>query len=202
MVMSISAQAWRPSIGDPTVGGWLVAFGYVVAAICSFGAMRAHRANLDRSPQRRDQRTLMLVWLAVAVAMLLLGAVRQLDLGSWIAEVGRGFARRAGWYGNRRHYQKLFIVGVAAAGMVGIAATGLVLRHVWRRTLPIVVVMFGIVVLTIVRATSLHAVDQVLGAWGGWVKRGLELLATSAVIVLALLAQRRAVADGAAATHV
>ena len=54
----------------------------------------------------------------------------------------------------------------------------------------LVVVAFGVV-----RAISLHQIDALLGAGGGWPKRSLELLATLVVAWLAVRAHSGAGPD-------
>ena len=190
-------------VNDPTVSGWLVALAYVVAAVASFAAMRRFIANarlLDGVDSREaaDQRTLGRMWLVVGVLMLAMAANKQLDLQTLVGERVRSLARARGWYDNRRPVQAAAIVAVGVLSLVVVAVVAYLLRRVWRRTLPVVAAVATVVTFAVVRAISLHQIDAVLGAGGGWPKRGLELLATLLVAWLAVRARSGAAPDGAA----
>lgn len=190
-------------VGDPTLGGWLVALAYVVAAVASFAAMRRFVTNarlLDGVDSREaaDQRTLGRLWLVVGVLMLAMAANKQLDLQTLVSERVRSVARARGWYDNRRPVQAAVIVAVGVLSLVAVAVLAYLMRRVWRRALPVVAAVAAVVTFAVVRAISLHQIDAVLGAGGGWPKRGLELLATLVVAWLAVRARSGAAPDGAA----
>lgn len=196
-------ESWTMGVDDPTIGGWLVALAYVVAAVASFAAMRRYVANarlLDGVDSREasDQRTLGRLWLLVGVLMLALAANKQLDLQTLVSEKVRAVARSQGWYDNRRPLQAAVIALIGLLSIVVVAAATYLLRRVWRRALPVVAAVVVVVAFAGVRAISLHQIDAVLGAGGGWPKRSLELLATLVVVWLAVRARAGAAPDGVA----
>jgi hypothetical protein len=141
---------WVPSIGDPTLGGWITVALYAVATI---GAWLTARHVRDNARERR-------IWRAIAVLFLVLGINKQLDLQTALTEIGRALALSEGWYKQRQLVQVDFIVAVALACAVG-AATLLV----WaRRAPPATWLALGGVILVIgfvlIRAASFHHIDR------------------------------------------
>jgi cytochrome bd-type quinol oxidase subunit 2 len=184
---------WHPRASDPTFGGWLVALGYVMAAVLSFAAMLAYRAApATGEPADDTRRILGILWGVVAVLLLGVVLVRQLDLGALVVQHLRSLARHHDWYENRRRYQKLFIAVVLLGGVATLAAALVALRRVRREAFPVVAVMVVIIVLGLVSSTSLHAIDRVLYRGAGWLKRSVELLASASVCLLAIRARARA----------
>jgi hypothetical protein len=108
---------------------------------------------------RRTPRT----WLAIAGMLLLLGLNKQLDLQTLFIQVGREIAVVAGWYGERRMLQMVFVL---VLGAVMISA---LLTLIWRRrrffqqhplTLPGAVLL---VLYVLVRAGTFDHVDEAFG---------------------------------------
>src|SRR3954452_14044830 len=96
---------WHPGIGDPTLLGWATVVGYFGAALLAYRALRLHQA----APPSKDRRLLMGFWAVVLCAMVLLGVNKQLDLQTWLTEIGRDLARSEGWYQRRQVFQVAFI---------------------------------------------------------------------------------------------
>ena len=101
--------------------------------------------------------------LIALLVMLALGINKQLDLQTWLTEVGRDLALQYGWYRHRRVVQAVFI----AAMVVGGLGVGLWLARRLRdldgyaRRAAYGLVVLGVFVL--VRAASFHHVDMLLG---------------------------------------
>ncbi len=159
---------WRPGIGDPSVMGWVTELAYLSTSLL------AHRASASaRKPARvattvapfevAIDRRLSVFWGFAAVALLLLGVNKQLDLQTWFTEVLRDLARAQGWYAVRRSYQVLFILAVLAGGVVGMVTVGYALRGGLRRVAGAVSGLGLVVVFVIVRAASFHHVDLWIG---------------------------------------
>lgn len=144
--------AWSAGIGDPTFAGWLTVGVYLLAAFFAF------RARHVAQPENGW-------WLAIAALMLFLGINKQLDLQSLFTEIGRTIARAQGWYNEERRVVQLdFIVAMLVAGVLTATALALTIgRRVrnWARVSMIAVCALGAWVL--IRATSFHHVDEMLG---------------------------------------
>jgi hypothetical protein len=174
---------WTPGFGDPTVLGWVVTLGYVLAAAQAWRVVRRTPTQLAEARLER------LLWGFLAVAFLVLGMNKQLDLQTALTELGRGLARDEGWYEGRRAVQRLFVVGVGIVAVVGAAVLfRLSLRA--SRDLRLAVVGLAIVLaFIVVRAAAFHHVagrDE--GAERGGGALGLVELAG---VILALVSGYR-----------
>jgi hypothetical protein len=183
MIEFFSRLGWRPAIGDPSVMGWLTVAAYAAAAVLCALAARSAPSGGPGTPERGQRR----LWTWIAALMAFLCVNKQLDLQTLFTKIGRELAVRGGWYGNRRIFQFLFVMAVAAAGIwafVLIARrTRLFLRQ--RRLL-----LFGVcflIAFIVVRASSFHHVavllqTDVLGIRLNWVLElgGIGMIAVSA----------------------
>jgi hypothetical protein len=187
---------WEPGIGDPTVVGWVTVVAYAVAAGLCF---RAARATPKIAGQASGSRRF---WSLFSVVLILLGINKQLDLQTWFTLFFKHLALDEGWYNGRRKVQAAFI---AAVGLVGvISLTGMKLLA-GKTTRPVLLGLMGGILLgcfILIRASSFHHVDQMLGMNLGGLKMNwiLELGSISLVGMAACLALRsppsRAPADG------
>jgi hypothetical protein len=209
---------WRPGIGDPSIGGWVTVAAYFAAAIACRRASVAERRlgeprggdhpvswreGFDRPspvpPPAAGSRAgpvgrRVLFWRLLLIGMLVLGINKQLDLQSILPVVGRQLARQQGWYESRQAVQHAFIAGVAVSGIAGLSAFAFLFRSaaIRRPMAPIgLIFLFAFV---LVRASSFHHVDVLLGEaiLGVRVNHLLEL----GGIALVLLAALRCVAEG------
>jgi hypothetical protein len=104
-----------------------------------------------------------ITWLVLAALMAALGVIKLLDLQTTITAVGRRVAHAQGWYEHRRAYQAAFIAAMTGAGLLVALLLGwYAWRHSWRQGLALMGVVF-LVVFVVIRASSFHYVDQVLG---------------------------------------
>jgi len=164
---------WHPGIGDPTFMGWFTVVVYGLACwLCLQCALRLR-------PQ--------VFWWTVTLALLALGINKQLDLQTWVTEMGRDMAQHDGWYGRRHDIQIAFIIGVTGAGAAVACLLGWALQGYWRRYLRVWSGLVLLLTFIVVRAASFHHVDQFLMAdIGGlrmnWVFElgGLALIASGA----------------------
>jgi hypothetical protein len=156
---------WRPGIGDPTVVGWLTVVAYFVAALCCGRA--AWREPMPGGRRRSGPATF---WLGLSAMMVLLGINKQLDLQSFFTYVGRRVIAGNGLYQERRHFQLIFIGGVAGSCLVLLGSSMWFarrsLRHRWLALIGLAFVM-GFVV---IRASSFHHVDVLLASRLGGMK--------------------------------
>ena len=148
---------WRPGIGDPSVMGWVTVAAYIVAALLCWRC--ASRAGLGGSYRAGcGERA---TWLLLAAAMLFLGVNKQLDLQSWVTQVGEDFVRAH--HLSKRAAQTSFAVGVLAAGVAALAVVLWLARRVLRRMALALVGVLFLVCFVAVRLVSLHSVDRMLG---------------------------------------
>ena len=170
---------WSALVHDQGPLAWIVVAGYAAGALLAFVAARQASAR---------ERTF---WTGAAIALILLGINKQLDLQTDLTTLARGAALSEGWYGERRDAQGAFILLIAlAAGGCGL------LLFVWLREAPATVkaAAAGLITLLafiLIRAASFHHLDywvtvSVAGLRSGW---WLELLGI-AIVGLAAVAYR------------
>ena len=178
---------WEPGIGDPTVFGWATVVAYLTAAF--FCAIQSRSCRHDPFHRKREST----LWMGLAVALLLLGINKQLDLQSWFTHVARDLARSQGWYDQRRIVQKWFIVGVASGGVLVVGLmVWFFLGSLRRNALAMVGITF-LVCFVVIRAASFHHVDKFL-RWRGLsmpMNAILELSGIACILLAAILGLRR-----------
>ena len=157
---------WEPGIGDPTIIGWATVVAYGSAMVLCYLCSR----QVPAGPNRR-------FWLFLALVMALLGINKQLDLQSWFTQTGRDFALAQGWYERRRLVQFIFIAWLILAGLVARAWLSNLLKHLDKYARRAATGLVLLIIFVIVRATSFHHVDRMLGiSLDGWrVNNILEL---------------------------
>jgi hypothetical protein len=177
---------WVLGIGDPTVVGWITVFAYFVAAWLCW------QARNKAVPEDSQGQGLRRFWSFYSVVLVLLGINKQLDLQTWFTLFAKHLALDEGWYRQRRVFQAAFIGTVAlggAAGLLGMRALA------GRTTGPIRTALIGGIFLgcfILIRASSFHHVDRMLGLSFGGVKVNwmLELGSISCIAAAALMALR------------
>lgn len=174
------AQQWSPTIGDPTVMGWITVAAYALAGYLCLSAAR-------RTPDSR-------FWLFLSLVLFCLAVNKQLDLQSALTAAGRCTARMQGWYQNRHAVQLVFILGLLATSVTIMLAAVIRLRHALGR-IGLALAGFGLVLTYVaVRAVGFHHVDRLIGlSIGGarlnWI---LELSGLCLILANALWIRRRA----------
>lgn len=150
---------WQPGIGDPTPMGWITTLSYGLVAIIAFYGVW----HTLRTPQPRLGKRAALFWLCCGLLMLLLAINKQLDLQSYLTQVGRDWSKANGWYGARREIQTWFIWALVGVGGVGLFVLAWFIRGARPAYyLALVGVLFtGCFV--VIRASSFHHVDSMLG---------------------------------------
>lgn len=182
---------WQPGVGDPSAFGWVAVLAYFAAAGLALRAVLIHRAS-ERAPVRRSwppvpgEVLLVRFWSVVMLSMVALGINKQLDLQSWVAELGRDLAHEQGWYPRRRVVQGLFVLAVGVGGGLATAALAFSMRRVFDRVRGAVLGLGALITFVIIRATSLHQIDALLMRGRvrlNWVLEfgGIALIALSAL---------------------
>lgn len=185
---------WSPSIGDPSVMGWLTVLAYFV---CAYKAFRVTR-DYDRifTPPILRQKWL---WVGLTAAMVFLGFNKQLDLQTLFTATARWLAFEQGWYAERRAMQVAFIATIGIVGMVSMGFMFFFYRASIKRHLFAIVGICLLLIFVFARATSFHQMDhligmRLLGLKLNWV---LELGGIALIYINArkLLWQRRPLVD-------
>jgi hypothetical protein len=152
---------------DPSMARAAVVAAYLLAALLA--------ARLATAPGRSDQR----LWMAAAVVLAALAADRQFVVLNAVTDAARAAAVDAGWYDDRRLFQRWLVLGIGAAGLLAYVAW---LRR--QRPLSLGSAAMAAAVLFLVcraraRAASQHRVDVFLrapAAFGLRWQPALELL--------------------------
>ncbi|MCU0777115.1 MAG: hypothetical protein MUF86_05540 [Akkermansiaceae bacterium] len=182
MTEFIQHLRWRPTIGDPSLMGWLTVAAYGLAAIIAFfAARRAGRAPGLATGSRAT-------WLMVSALMTFLCLNKQLDLQSLFTDIGRVVAYQQGWYEDRREFQKWFVMGALGASCLTALVTIIVFHRFWRNHFLLAFGLAFMITFIGVRAISFHHVDaflgsRVAGAKMNWV---LELGGIALVMIAAI----------------
>ncbi len=151
--MSVGTDGrWEAGIGDPTLIGWITVAAYGAAALLSLRCAR-------RVPLGREH----LFWAFSSLALLLLGINKQLDLQSLFTQIGRDLAVSQGWYAQRGLVQEAFIAILALVALVTAWGLTRLLRGFETAARVAAVGLVGIMAFVLIRATSFHHVDQLLG---------------------------------------
>ncbi len=150
---------WQPGIGDPTPMGWITTLSYGLVAIIAFYGVW----HTLRSPHPRLGRRAVAFWLFTGMLMLLLAVNKQLDLQSLLTQTGRDWSRATGWYGARRDLQAWFVWVLAGLGGAGLLRLGWSLRGAQPAYYLALVGLMFTGCFVIIRASSFHHVDSLLG---------------------------------------
>lgn len=145
---------WRPTIGDPTFMGWFTVGSYFGCAI--FGAIIV---LINRKADKRS----FFFWSMISLLMILLGINKQLDLQSLFTEVGRQIARAQGWMDHRRIVQFWFIVTFGTTVMGAFLLFVIIMRDLFRRFKLAFTGLFFLLSFIIIRASSFHHFDEIIG---------------------------------------
>lgn len=181
MTTSIDGR-WELGIGDPTAIGWATVAAYGTAmALCYLSSRK-----LPPGPHRQ-------FWFYMMIIMALLGINKQLDLQSWFTQTGRDLALENGWYERRRLVQVIFVAWLVLAGLVTMSWLKSRLRHLDRYARRAAIGLVLLAVFVIVRATSFHHIDRMLGiSLEGLRVNALLELSGIGLIAMAALARLRA----------
>ncbi len=140
---------WQPTIGDPSLMGWLTVAAYAIAALLAVRVWVLRREK---------------IWLLVALGMGALCVNKQLDLQSLFTAIGRVIAWHGGWFEQRRSYQVWIVLGVIS--VAGVLAVWSVWRYqtFWRKHLLLAGGGVFLGTFIVVRAVSFHHVDVFLNS--------------------------------------
>ncbi|KQI73362.1 hypothetical protein AN191_00165 [Loktanella sp. 5RATIMAR09] len=148
---------WSPTIGDPTLTGWITVAAYLGTSCLSVMVLYRHSGKLR------------LFWLGLAILLVMLAVNKQLDLQSALTAAGRCLAKAQGWYEDRRTVQIAFILTIVGFCCV----VGALLLWVMRREVsliwPALIGIVGLLAFIAIRAAGFHHFDQFIGVkFGGF----------------------------------
>jgi hypothetical protein len=170
---------WSPTIGDPTLMGWVTVGAYFVTGWLCLQAFRAEKQGPPRpffptvaallrvlrkhwprppAPARRAA-----LWLLLFAIMVALGINKQLDLQTLFTEVGRSLAHSGGWYEDRRLVQGAFVAAMACFGAIGLVALWWLTRGQLSDFRVALAGLAFIVCFVVIRAASFHHFDEIIG---------------------------------------
>lgn len=144
-------NSWSPTIGDPTVLGWITVAIYGVSAICVWIV-----GGRNRGTER-------LIWRLIALMLALLMINKQLDLQSFLTAAGRCHAQSAGWYEDRGKVQMAFILGVLVVSLLSALAMLIFLYRLILRNLLLFAGTIMLLSFIVIRAVGFHGFDQLIG---------------------------------------
>lgn len=153
---------WTPGIGDPTVMGWVTVAMYVLVAMCCF-LVREIDPDDGSDTSLNQFTSYRKFWWVLAAFLILMGLNKQLDLQSLFTQLGRDFAKSAGWYENRRLVQTTFIIAI---GVLGCAVGGYLVYRFRHACQTIKIALSGFILLlafVVMRAASFHNFDRLIG---------------------------------------
>lgn len=171
---------WTPTIGDPTIFGWITVLAYLVCAILSVMVWNS-----------RNERVLRRFWALMSLVLGFLALNKQLDLQSAMTATGRCLFRQLDIYEQRSFAQLVFVIVLAAVVFL-LYLRGMRAMRRYRRSHGMAMLGLGFVALyVLIRATSFHAVDmlgsqQVMGISVNFLLEnfGLVLIAINAIGLL------------------
>jgi FtsH-binding integral membrane protein len=168
--------SWSPTLGDPTVMGWVTVVCYLAATVLS--------AFTSYSLIGRQR----VFWLGLTVLLLALAINKQLDLQSALTEAGRCLAKAQRWYEERQSVQVKFIFWVMATSLVAALLSAWVMRHDLGKIWLALVGLAFLVAFIAVRAAGFHHFDRFIGFAFGSIRMNwvLELGGIAAIIGNAL----------------
>lgn len=156
-IASCTAENWSPTIGDPTIWGWITVVIYALAAIISARTMQLAAFPAESATRER------VFWALLALGLAFLAINKQLDLQTLLTTAGRCAAQIQGWYDARRSLQAGLIIGLLVFVVLGGVFFLILLRGTLRRSaVPLLGAMF-VCGFVLVRAVGMHQVDAMIG---------------------------------------
>ena len=185
-LLGAAAAEWTLGVHDPTLIGWLTVVAYLGTALLCWQCARLER----RQP---------VFWLGAALALLLLGLNKQLDLQSWLNVTARDYAKAVNLYERRRDLERIFVALLIALGGTTFGATTWIFRRTVRKHFLAFAGLLFLLIFILARAAAFHAFDRATGLQSlgslrlSWVLElaGIGAIATSAIGSLHRHWQRR-----------
>jgi hypothetical protein len=168
----MATRDWRFGINDPRLSGWVITAAYFVAfLLCLWAGIKSTKTAAMGAARKKTVSTGSDaggrpggggLWFLFAAILFLLGANKQLDLQTLLADIGRTVSTAQGWYRNRRLAQAVFVAVFASiCGLVVV----LIVKKSRNRRSEYGIATAGIVLLIVVivlRAGFMEHFDTIL----------------------------------------
>lgn len=183
-------MSWHPSIGDPSIAGWVTVLLYfATAAICGLASLKAQATSKKHGPSTKTEPRF---WAYVCGMMLFLSVNKQIDFQTLLTQIGRYLATSGGWYEHRQSVQLVFILALVSFAII---ALSVLLSQLRNAAIQVKAAMAGLCLLAtfvVVRAASFHHIDRFIGYSFIGLKWNVafELFSISSVAAPALFALR------------
>jgi len=136
---------------------WLRVIGYVLLVVLSLVARRRERSRAAEVDGVWPP-----FWLLTAGFLAVMAIGRAGDIGSLIADLGRGRAADSGWYETRRPMQAAVVVVLGAVWFVTVSVACWRTPERRRRYLPMGLMVVTLAAYAAIRVVSLHHIDALL----------------------------------------
>lgn len=142
------ATQWSPTIGDPSLIGWLTVAAYGIAALLCLRAVRSPGVPW--------------FWLLLSMLLFALMVNKQLDLQSALTASARCLSQMQGWYEDRRSVQVGFILAVMFSGFwIALVCLWFLRKHL--RQVGVALIGFILLIcFVLIRAAGFHNFDALL----------------------------------------
>lgn len=164
-----------------TVGGFCIFLLYIAASVQSW------RTGNDVATRSEGS-----IWIIAANLFCAMAANTAFGALDKLTNAVRSSAQAEDWYSHRTVLQLVLTIALLLLGSVAVSRALL-----WSREMPMssrltFSIMLALIAFVLVRAVSLHAMDQILFGkmWGVTISTGLE--AGTAALILVLISWRRA----------
>lgn len=146
---------WQLRFNDPTLFAWLTVFAYLMASILCTTCI----LFLERIFPNQSLIVHRLIWAGLAVAMLFLGANKQLDLQSPLTRAIKGMAYRQGWAEWGQLAQVLLVTFLGAFSILVIFIVSWSIRKTWKQYWILLIGLMFLARFIIVRVASIYGVS-------------------------------------------
>jgi hypothetical protein len=182
----IQAYGWQPTIGDPSVMGWVTVGAYFLTSMIALRLVINSRRLFPADIYMTQRR----FWLIVCLLMLALGINKQLDLQSMITAMGRYYAARDGWLEYKRYVQAGVIISILTIAALSLLFFIFRMSALLKTNWLAIAGLTCLLVFIVSRATSFHHMDifistYIFGIRVNWLMElgGLAAIALSALTV-------------------
>ncbi len=149
---------WNASIGDPSFMGWLTVVAYFCVAVLAF-KVSFSSSDIFSTDLAGKQK---IFWSTVAIILLFLGLNKQLDLQSLLTAMGKFYAKRDGWYENRRELQMFVILGAIIVMVTSFLLFVVNMGEIFKTNRLAIIGLAFLVLFIALRATSFHHMDMLI----------------------------------------
>lgn len=173
---------WQPTIGDPSIMGWVTVVAYFLTATLALTIYLDGKRLFQNPATQKMQRGF---WFTVFLLMLILGINKQLDLQSLITAMGRYYANRDGWIEYKRQVQIAVIASILIIGALSLLAFAYRVRALFQTNWLAIFGLSCLLIFIAIRATSFHHMDifiniEIYGSKVNWI---MELGGIAAVFL-------------------